>query len=795
MLIGSIRTSLNMKSYAINIITVLVFGILLFSFSPSVQANVPDKKVCVVNENDQPLLFEGQGLWVKMNNVYRNFWFAQADASGCTTFNGRGQYWFDNMRGKRADTDFDGTQDSTIYTEGTAGCGEGPHGFQVVVPKAWADEWECQSMGTAKSNGNSPDNPGGTHDPAYDGEFTEKQCTCGPDVRSGQDNTACPVCFGNSGTVREFKLQCRKKGKTTSSLTLEQPRTEQFSPPKGKMVDCLGSAACLTAGAPASASNNAVQCSVTPEAGGNTRRYQLLKYRDAALKYTESTPNNQSKLLSPVYITECIMEGTNEEDARYVCTTGSAAVDSKAGLTTNGQVSFNYLSSTYGYKGQIFNEKGEPLQQPFDDIAQLSDIYEWETTTSKPVSSTFGIFYDAKYATSQSSGDNPSQLQRTLSFVGACNLHIDPVGKVFDNHTLEPIPGVNMSLERSNGSLVSKLTTKKDGKFSFYVQPGTYRLIPEINGYTFPIITSLNKLAVSLYGDIYKGGDLKVEKSVIFTDIPMDPVDKKASEEMAKNNPPEVMEYFQSINKATNEYVVQGQVSHPKARINITTTVANNFHNGELHKSRVIANTTADKDGIFTVSFPLDKMKKNETVDALEVVKPENFYPYGNKGKTVVLLNPILNSVKGTAYDSQGNIIPGAIVSVKLPVFTDPVYQVTANEKGFFEIPAEKLPPMPYELTFTGLGKTEPETVNTRTFIAQNARKNSNLSRYYAARPDSLMQAVLGESTEYTESFASSDNFFVNNKPVVLAGLFIFMLITSIPLYNLYSKHEHKRRK
>lgn len=811
-----------------HVLFVFLFAVFWTAFPSVVNAKIPVKRICIVNENNAPLLYtDGQGLIVKHNNAFGNYLHKRAGADGCVEFPDTD--YFEDKVIKYPDEETGVMEVSK--EEGDIGCASGPFGMKVIMPKQWEDQWECQTIGSA--NGAFPccRNPqeeaagkcnvckvhgkwnGSEYVGGYEDEIasTERQCYCTRSIsgRSPDDylekDQACPLCFHNSGQTIPVKLQCRKS-KTAESISLENPRSEQFSPPTGFMVDCLESKVCSYANLPSpegeegQPQQDPVTCSEQNSADSGKRRFLIEKYRETALKYTKIKADNET-LESPVHIAECIMEGTNESDARYVCTTGNRTLDAQLGLkdAASGKGSLDYLSQQYGYKQGaglgLMDETGNPVAQPLAKISQLSSIYEWVSESDKPVRSVFAVYYDKKFAEPANSGDNASQLQRTLSTIGACKLHIDPVGRVFDNHTLEPISGVNMSLERATGQQIAKSVTVQDGKFSFYVSPGTYRLFPQIDTYIFPIGTSVNPKANSIYANFYMGEDIIVKKDIVYMDVPMEPDDKKRAEAAAKGNAPQVMEYFQSINKETEEYSVQGRVSHPRASVAIKTDIANPFKKGQINESRIIAHTTADAYGRFEVIFKLADMKSNETVGSLEVTKPKNVYTFGENTKTAIQLTPLLNSVEGYAFDKDGNIIPGAVVSVKLPVFEKPIYEGQADEKGYFKIPSEKLPALPYSITFKSLGGNE-EVVNTRTFIAQNAQKNTNLSKYYASRPNNILENVLGDATEFESPFnTASDSFFENNKPTVLLGLFVFMLISAIPFYSLYTKNDTKRRK
>ena len=96
-------------------------------------------------------------------------------------------------------------------------------------------------------------------------------------------------------------------------------------------------------------------------------------------------------------------------------------------------------------------------------------------------------------------------------------------------------------------------------------------------------------------------------------------------------------------------------------------------------------------------------------------------------------LDPILNNLEGYAYDVNGQVMPKATVGVYLKFSKNPAFETKADDKGFYRISSEYLPPMAYDIRYTSAGGVS-NTVSTAKFIAQNASyfqsKKTNLYEF-----------------------------------------------------------------
>ena len=102
-----------------------------------------------------------------------------------------------------------------------------------------------------------------------------------------------------------------------------------------------------------------------------------------------------------------------------------------------------------------------------------------------------------------------------------------PWGTVYDSKTKEPLDPVYVSLIDKSGKEVSSTITDLDGRYSFLVDPGTYKLQVSKTHYTFPSQNSKNNTRDVIYENLYFGDWFTVQnkEDVILFDIPMDPVD------------------------------------------------------------------------------------------------------------------------------------------------------------------------------------------------------------------------------------------------------------------------------
>ncbi|MCX7997053.1 MAG: carboxypeptidase-like regulatory domain-containing protein [Patescibacteria group bacterium] len=801
---------MNIPSLAISNIfrgtlPVVVTFFFLYAVTPVLAGNVPNKRVCLVNDKGVPINYNGQGLWVTHNNATGSKWTGQTDAAtGCVDFQADESTMDARFPpGVQADTDFDGRPDTPRRTDagggnGDLGCASGPFGFKVHLPKDWENTWECQSVGTP--NGPFPccrsqeerDNPdlrpaGGCNDckahaSGYEGEYTEKLCYCDRSTHNNLPDSECPICFHNDGVQVNVRLECRSK-KQTSSRNLDKPQIQQFNPREGINLACLPADVCKAEGA--AADSGGAECSKKTPANSLTRRVKL--YRVKNLKQQLSMLDASK----PVFLVECVMEGTDETNASYRCTTGDSALDLQNGLTTDGKPNFQHLKDLYGYTATLYTAEGTrrvgsiDLVQPLLDDSVVLDEYEWETTTTKPTSSVFMLMYDEQNANAALSGDKTSQKQSKLSFVENCTLIIDPYGRVFDRVTLEPLSDADLVVLTKEASPdsrpIARQTTREDGVFSFLLQPGTYRMTVARPGYTFPAFLEPREGYKPAYENLHRGEPFTVQDRLLLFDVPMEPANSGVSIKYARANKPKLMEHFQSIGKAGETYRVQGRVSHSRSLVAVYAGI---FRNGEIVRGRRISYTQADGYGRFTLEFPLSVLNRNETIYGIKITKNSKIFRIQGAEESFTRIDPVLHEIVGTAFDSSGNRLPGATVKIRIPHAETPYRTVIADREGRFRIAAEDLPPVGYSLEYETLSGVR-KSIDTGQFLAQNVAAGIQPGRYFAAVPpeDTVVAGV-------SDDYQSSRQF----RPDVWHLFAVFVPFSSALLYHVYLRKRKRKR-
>lgn len=507
---------------------------------------------------------------------------------------------------------------------------------------------------------------------------------------------------------------------------------------------------------PTSQKSNYASCDNFPSTASGAVKKKV-KLTGMQSLYDKSYIQKQSEGIN-AYIVECInMAG------KYTCTTGNAGMDT---------VVFGKSNVPAGYTLEMFKSStGKVLTNPVT-YQQLDEDIVAYSSYSTPISSFFMLVYPQQKQSAVNVGSSSGQQQATLSNSSDCRVVQDPYGHVYDAHTNEPLANASVELSKKDASgnyakvttgdtlvrIENPQTTKEDGSFSFNVIDGIYRLAAAKAEYISEISS-----------DIIQAG------KAVQVDLHLMPKDTAASEAFAKTNPIKIVQYLQSINKQTKEYVIEGQVSHPNAII----TVYANIH------SNILGYTNADNNGHFSVRFPLSKIMPGQYVAQLVATKKN----YGLKD--TVNLDPIFDSVKGYAYDSNGRLIPGAKVAVMLPFSTRPVFQTTADAKGYFRIPPSKLPPIAYSFVFTSLNGSA-DQMTTGGFLAQNMA-HANTNRYVALNSDATGSVMGAYDTAGSPLSTGSDT--VDSHSKVLVAAFVILLIMAIPLSRMYTERNGKRKK
>lgn len=297
--------------------------------------------------------------------------------------------------------------------------------------------------------------------------------------------------------------------------------------------------------------------------------------------------------------------------------------------------------------------------------------------------------------------------QGTFTFLdqGNCvSITWDPYGRVFDSQSLEPIPNVKIGLLDSlNPDSYSQIksnpqTVIEDGAFNFLSKPGTYYLKPiEFpKTYSFTGSPKLNKNYTKAYSkkdgtpSLYKPGEAIVEKAGVpeHRDIPLDPGTNPPSHFPIKNIPGQ---YNQMVFNTVTEY--GGRISHPLSIIALVGKKS----------LKEVTRTTADKFGLWTIVINNLKIPQDEPL-VIKLIKVDlTTGKYDEKTAVItkdVVFEPILRTMTGYVYDSNGVKLKNTSVSVILDGNQKTYYQTKSDKNGFIDIPTNYLPDFPYHISY-----------------------------------------------------------------------------------------------
>jgi hypothetical protein len=359
----------------------------------------------------------------------------------------------------------------------------------------------------------------------------------------------------------------------------------------------------------------------------------------------------------------------------------------------------------------------------------------------------------------------------------------DPDGVVFDSQSLEPIPSASVTLTKKradgtfsfvnkldpndvpNGILINPFLTIEDGGFSFFVPDGTYKLTPQITGYNFPSSLSLNSNYSKIYSNIYPlatGVEIVEKGGPQHRDIPVDSVSGQPT-----YFPIKIIEYNYQSDRISSVFI-DGRVSHPLSTINAYSVIPDPNNPGAKIRYKLIKTVQADKVGRFSIivnQSTFDKTK-SEMFGEIEAIKA-NFGGTStdtNPAPAILKLDPILTYIEGGATDDKGQALPGAKIELLLNFATKPYYETMADSQGYFKIPSDYIPFMPYKLRYSSGGMIINAT--TSKFLTDNsANLNSNKTNlFYPQYNNPKINANIKKSiVAYNNQLNSSQEKTSNN--------------------------------
>lgn len=484
----------------------------------------------------------------------------------------------------------------------------------------------------------------------------------------------------------------------------------------------------------------AVQCN-TP--GANCLENDSHRARLTMLQKSPAVPNEKT------YILECVSSPKG-----LLCTTGNADAHTQLGWESNlaelkSNVDYSF-EGIYKADGTQINQLNNPL---VSNTQGTIDAVEWKSSTGNATYHTFYAlnFYEPKVIQGE---ETSSQQQSTFELIqdtsDCVSLRWDPYGIVFDSQTLEPIPRVRISLSEKKDTgfihanipgVSNSITTKEDGVFNFVVPDGVYKLNATHPSY-LPLptdLTTVNNNYAKIYSDLYPVANSTNEITQVggvtqHRDIALAPQQNTVGQ-----YPLTVMDYYQTLEKFTNNLVIKGRVSHPFTRVKVYT-----FQGDSTQKARYLGTQIqADKMGLFKVQINLSTLNPGERIGGLEFEKVSFTTPLSKNSAATLFsklfhllfkqveaqqinsvdlpLEPIANSLDGYAYDATGKIIPKAVVGVFVGQAKQPYYETVADENGYFKITSEFLPSMTYSLRYKNERGVIIES-SVSKFLTQNSK-------------------------------------------------------------------------
>jgi hypothetical protein len=495
-------------------------------------------------------------------------------------------------------------------------------------------------------------------------------------------------------------------------------------------------------------------------------------------------------------IVECIAT-----DAGQQCTTGNAALDQE--LYGGSQI-----SADLGYKFQgLFAADGEtPITQPIpgNPSGTFAPVIWQDATTRSHERKWLGLnLVEPKPDVDMGQGgEQLGTFDFEFALQKCVNIAWDPYGRIFDSQNLEPVSGASVTLlkKRDNGiftyvnpadpndvpggALINPMPTLEDGAYSFVVPDGTYKLSVQKAGYDFPAASVLNLNFSKIYSDIYPtqtGVEIVQAGAIQHRDIPVDAQGGSIS------TPAKVMEYIYESDKLGN-VMVEGRTSHPMAVVNFYSVIPDANDPEVKTRYRLISTINADAKGRFTavidqsqfdaevgetfgeveatnVDLTLAAKKQNLLEKALGFVQNLVVRDVGaqTSSSTVLKLDPIPSYLEGYAYDSKGDPIPNAKVSIVLNFTTKAYYQTVADENGFFTIHSDYMPFQPYKLTYSS-PQTGTISVSTAKFLTDNKAYIVE-NKVEAYKPNYIDPKVNEQiKAKLTVTAAAANNQFGNNE-------------------------------
>lgn len=483
-----------------------------------------------------------------------------------------------------------------------------------------------------------------------------------------------------------------------------------------------------------------------------------------------------------VYIVGCIYTKDN-----IVCTTGQDSTDQELGLGDGNATKVRNGTGT----GNAFEFKVDGGPKVCNPVGGTVDVKAFTESRYETVHSMFGVYFtDVDAATVEKSGTAQTLKYGSFGFKGdpsSCGgVRWDPFGVAFDAKSLEPIPGVSVTLNNDKGAKVvlaglqNPMTTREDGFFNFLPEPGKYILNPVKSPYS--LISSLdqvNQNYTKAYSQLYLPKEVIDEQSgkEEHRDVALDP-----GTTTPQRADPVHISY--GVSQTGRSLRLGGKQSHP------FTIVTFSQDGVELAK------TTADHYGFYEVFVGNQLVSAASPIGvAFTKVDLTQAATAAAVAKKAYEVSPIPPYLEGKAYDKQGSILVNAKVRVKLDMNDKVVTETTTDQNGIFAIDPASLPVFTYRLEYTPANSFSVVKKTVVEFASENKEylTQNNVNLMTASKNGHSL--LSGGSTQEsqpptisaTEAAAAPTS---TSSTIIVILVFLFILLSTIVATIVYWKRH-----
>jgi len=520
--------------------------------------------------------------------------------------------------------------------------------------------------------------------------------------------------------------------------------------------------------------------------------------------FTDPRPGAQFPSNIKIYIAECLFG----DGQTYGCTTMDSELDKEIfgedmlkKFQENPNLQYNINERD---KVGRYNEDGERITASVftSNAAGKIPVLQWWSYTKISVGRRYYGFFrvNPQQVNTGTEGGIQNAMPSWPSFEDkdCATIAWDPEGRVFDAISLEPVPNAKVTILKAEGSFFFDPTvpnpvfTPTNGRFSFYVPNGDYKLKVEhynydIKNYPIENLSFINPNYQKIYHDIYtkKNEIIHVENKLEHRDIPLLPKknysDKNSNCSYETGCTYSIDKYFDIQEIVGNTYKIEIKQSHPLA----TVTVKKKEICAENEKETVFATFYTDSDGYLKKELPLPaglscfsgaeisptnfrqlvfntKKDKNFLTNIKEVLNYFLGNVFAENRTTRISLNPIFRYLEGYAYDKSGKILSNIKVGIYVPYSSFPYHITKTDDNGYFKIPTTNLPKEPYKIHYLTNEGNLITDVSLTKFVSQNinylSKNKINLNQVVDEKGKVIAPTKISPTQTKTKTYYPSSN-------------------------------------